>query len=152
MTITQSPSFAPNQCHATSLGLHHQRKLKKRSIFPETMSDEEVPGLIFLKLLLLSTRFWENLSMCNQKDTVTFTVLAKRFQISMGFWCCLWSLTSMSEMEWKLQAGRRVVHFTNCNNFLFFRCRRWSRKPVVLKLFGSWATFVFQKPVAGHKN
>ena len=25
-------------------------------------------------------------------------------------------------------------------------------KPVVLKLFGSWATFVFQKPFAGHKN
>jgi len=23
---------------------------------------------------------------------------------------------------------------------------------VVLKLFGSWATFVFQKPFAGHKN
>jgi len=25
-------------------------------------------------------------------------------------------------------------------------------KPVVLKLFGSWATFVFQKPFADHKN
>jgi len=25
-------------------------------------------------------------------------------------------------------------------------------KTVVLKLFGSWATFVFQKPFAGHKN
>jgi len=25
-------------------------------------------------------------------------------------------------------------------------------KPVVLKLFGSLATFVFQKPFAGHKN
>jgi len=23
---------------------------------------------------------------------------------------------------------------------------------VVLKLFGSWTTFVFQKPFAGHKN
>jgi len=27
-----------------------------------------------------------------------------------------------------------------------------SLKAVVLKLFGSWATFVFQKPFAGHKN
>jgi len=25
-------------------------------------------------------------------------------------------------------------------------------KSVVLKRFGSWATFVFQKPFAGHKN
>ena len=27
-----------------------------------------------------------------------------------------------------------------------------SPTPVVLKIFGSWATFVFQKPFAGHKN
>jgi len=25
-------------------------------------------------------------------------------------------------------------------------------RAVVLKLFGSWATFIFQKPFAGHKN
>jgi len=31
------------------------------------------------------------------------------------------------------------------------RCSQYPM-PVVLKRFGSWATFVFQKPFAGHKN
>jgi len=44
-----------------------------------------------------------------------------------------------------------ITKLTQSTNIRKVLAVQWS-KAVVLKLFGSWATFVFQKPFAGHKN
>ena len=52
--------------------------------------------------------------------------------------------------------GMLKRHQSTMNYSRLFKCNNYyntvASTPVVLKLFGLWATFVFQKPFAGHKE
>ena len=94
-------------------------------------------------------------NLCGVVDTKGWCILHKILSKTFlnVFW---WKLLVLSFVLSVFILLIRFALYTPCSNHVTTDTSMyilvWSCNAVVLKLFGSWATFVFQKPFAGRKN
>jgi len=112
----------------------------------------------FFKSETVSQTFWDTDPICESFFSLTAMLFRINFstqpmeedntkrKIIIDTEKCFVLQNWQRELEWMRLLF--TAQFINSRSYLY----NPDSTAVVIKLFGSWATFVFQKPFAGHKN